>query len=140
MSDNGWTVSKEFGHLSHGYCVTSYASQGKTVDRVFIGESAESLGAASREQFYVSASRGREQVTVYTDDKHRLIEAINRTDDRLTATELVQTLRPPKDRPGAHVSFQQHRARMRRQLLLHSVSLPMNSVTEHQQPERDYDR
>ncbi len=138
--DNGWTVSKEFGHLSHGYVVTSHASQGKTVDRVFIGESAESLGAASREQFYVSASRGREQVTVYTDDKSRLLEAISRSDDRLTATELVQTSRPPKDRPGAQISFQQHRARMRRQLLLHSVSLPVNPATEHQRSERDHDR
>ncbi len=101
--DNGWTVSKEFGHLSHGYVVTSHASQGKTVDRVFIGESAESLGAASREQFYVSASRGREQVTVYTDDKHRLLEAINRPDDRLTATELVNTSRPSEKRPGTKV-------------------------------------
>ena len=138
--DNGWTVSKEFGHLSHGYVVTSHASQGKTVDRVFIGESAESLGAASREQFYVSASRGREQVTVYTDDKHRLLEAISRTDDRLTATELDQTSRPSNDRPGAQISFQQHRARMRRQLLLHSVSLPINPVTEHPRAERDHDR
>ncbi len=86
---NGWTVSKEYGHLAHGYVVTSHASQGKTVDRVLIGQSSDSLPASSREQFYVSVSRGREQATIYTDDKDALLEAVSRSDDRLTATEFV---------------------------------------------------
>lgn len=86
---NGWTVSKDYGHLAHGYVVTSHASQGKTVDRVFIGQSSDSLPASSREQFYVSVSRGREQATIYTDDKEALLEAVSRSDDRLTATEFV---------------------------------------------------
>jgi ATP-dependent exoDNAse (exonuclease V) alpha subunit len=59
------------------------------VDRVFIGQSSESFPASSREQFYVSASRGKEQVTVYTDDKHALLDAVCRADERLTATELM---------------------------------------------------
>ncbi len=42
---NGWTVGKDFGHIAHGFCVTSHASQGATVDRVFIGQSAESFPA-----------------------------------------------------------------------------------------------
>jgi len=86
---NGWTVSKGFGHLAHGYVVTSHASQGKTVDRVFIGQSAESFPASSREQFYVSVSRARERATVYTDDKETLLDAVSRSDDRLTATEFL---------------------------------------------------
>ncbi|MBE7506224.1 MAG: AAA family ATPase [Planctomycetia bacterium] len=55
---NGWTVAQDYGHLSHGYCITSHAAQGKTVDHVFIGQSSQSFPASSREQFYVSASRG----------------------------------------------------------------------------------
>lgn len=86
---NGWTVSKNYGHLAHGYVVTSHASQGKTVDRVLIGQSSDSLPASSREQFYVSVSRGRERATIYTDDKDALLEAVSGTDDRLTATEFV---------------------------------------------------
>lgn len=86
---NGWTVSKDYGHLAHGYVVTSHASQGKTVDRVFIGQSSDSLPASSREQFYVSVSRGRESAAIYTDDKEALLEAVSRSDDRLTATEFV---------------------------------------------------
>lgn len=87
--NNGWTIDKDFGHLAHGYVVTSHASQGKTVDRVLIGQSADSFPASSREQFYVSVSRGREKATIYTDDKSALLGAVQRSDDRLTATELV---------------------------------------------------
>ena len=87
--DNGWTVGRDFGHLAYGYCVTSHNSQGKTVDRVFVGQSSESFPASSREQFYVSASRARQSVTIYTDNKQDLLDAVSRSDERLTATELV---------------------------------------------------
>jgi conjugative relaxase-like TrwC/TraI family protein len=92
--ENGWKLSKDYGHLAHGVVLTSHASQGKTVDRVFIGQSAQSFPASSREQFYVSASRGREQVMVFTDDKAELLHAIGRTDDRLSGTELVECIDP----------------------------------------------
>jgi conjugative relaxase-like TrwC/TraI family protein len=88
---NGWTVSKDYGFLAHGYVVTSHASQGKTVDRVIIGQSADSMRAASREQFYVSVSRGRERATIFTDDKKALLEAVSRSDDRVAATELARS-------------------------------------------------
>lgn len=92
--DNGWHVPRGYGHLAHGLVVTSHASQGKTVDRVFIGQSAQSFPASSREQFYVSASRGRERVMVFTDDKAELLDAISRSDERLSGTELVEGLDP----------------------------------------------
>ncbi|MGL6075195.1 MAG: MobF family relaxase [Fimbriiglobus sp.] len=95
---NGWVIDSQFGHLAHGYVTTSHASQGKTVDRVLIGQSSQSWGAASREQFYVSASRGREQVTVYTDDKAALRDAIEKSDDRISATELVASKRNEQTR------------------------------------------
>ena len=90
LLSNGWTVARDFGHLTYGYCVTSHASQGRTVDRVFVGMSSFSGQAASREQFYVSVSRGREQAVIYTDDKDALREAVGRSDERTSATELVR--------------------------------------------------
>jgi conjugative relaxase-like TrwC/TraI family protein len=87
---NGWLVGKSFGHLDHGYCTTSHAAQGRTVDRVFIGQASESFPASSREQFYVSVSRARNGVLVYSDDKRALRDAINQSDERLSATELVK--------------------------------------------------
>jgi conjugative relaxase-like TrwC/TraI family protein len=86
---NGWVVAKDFGHLAYGYVVTSHASQGKTVDRVLIGQSSASMRAGSREQFYVSVSRGRQQATIYTDDKDALLLAVSQHDERLSATELA---------------------------------------------------
>ena len=88
--NNGWVLPQHQGHLTHGYVTTSHASQGKTVDKVFIAQGASSFAATSREQFYVSASRGRERVTIYTDDKEALKDAIKRSGQRRSATELVQ--------------------------------------------------
>src|SRR5262249_22489964 len=87
--DNGWTVSREFGHLTYGYVITSFASQSKTVDVAFVGQSSESFPASSREQLYVSASRAKRAVTIYTDDKEALREAIAQSDERVSATEFV---------------------------------------------------
>lgn len=95
---NGWTLPKDFGNWSHGYVLTSHASQGKTVDRVLIAESTQSLPAASREQFYVSASRARESVTVFTDSKRELKEAIQSSGHRVSARELQQAA---ESQPGA---------------------------------------
>ncbi|HEX4053831.1 MAG TPA: MobF family relaxase [Tepidisphaeraceae bacterium] len=86
---NGWVVAKDFGHFTHGYVVTSHASQGRTVDRVLIAQASESFPASSQEQAYVSISRGRKRATIYTDDKRALLEAVCHSDDRLTATELL---------------------------------------------------
>lgn len=87
--DNGWVLAKDFGHLAHGYVVTSHSSQGRTVDVVLVGQGAESFPASSKEQFYVSASRARKQVVIYTSDKESLKQAIAQSDERLSATELV---------------------------------------------------
>jgi len=86
---NGWVVSKDYGNLTHGYCLTSYSSQSKGVDCVFVAESSESFRAADREQFYVSASRFKETLTIYTDDKHHLLEAVRKSSHRPSALDLV---------------------------------------------------
>jgi conjugative relaxase-like TrwC/TraI family protein len=88
--DNEWKVARDFGHLSHAYVSTSHASQGKTVDKVILGQSAESLAAGSREQFYVSVSRGRKQAVIFTDDKEALLAAVRREEERLAATDLFR--------------------------------------------------
>ncbi len=94
LKENKWEVSNDFGHFTYGYVVTSHASQGKSVKNVFIGQASQSFGASSKEQFYVSVSRGEQSATIYTDDKQSLLEAVQQSDDRVSALELVkQTIR-----------------------------------------------
>lgn len=87
---NGSTLSKDFGHFGLGYVVTSHSSQGKTVDKVIISQSSMSFRASSQEQFYVSVSRGRQAVSIYTDDKGDLLEAVKRSGERRTAIDLTR--------------------------------------------------
>ncbi len=89
---SGAVISAGLGHLSHGYCVTSHTSQGRTVDRVLIAQGAESFAASSREQLYVSVSRGRERALLVTDDKAGLRRAAQRSDPRPAATEIFGQL------------------------------------------------
>jgi conjugative relaxase-like TrwC/TraI family protein len=106
---NGWVVARDFGHFRHGYVETSFGSQGKTVRRVIIGQSSQSFPASNMEQIYVSASRAREGLRLYTDDKDELREAIARSSAKLAATDLVAA-RPRKPRPRRS----EHLARLRR--------------------------
>jgi RecA/RadA recombinase len=86
---NGWVISKDYGSLTHEYCVTSYGSQSKGVDCVFVAEGSESFRAADREQFYVSVSRFKKVLTIYTDDKCQLLEAVRKSSHRPSAMDLV---------------------------------------------------
>jgi conjugative relaxase-like TrwC/TraI family protein len=87
---NGWVIAKDFGNLAHGYCLTSYSSQSKGVDCVFVAESSESFRAADREQFYVSASRFKESLAIYTDDKRELLNAVRKSSHRPSAMDLIE--------------------------------------------------
>ena len=89
-----------WSNFGHGYCLTSYSSQSKSVDCVFVAENSESFRATDREQFYVSASRFREALTIYTDDKHELLRAVSKTSERPSATDLVNQQSPEATRFG----------------------------------------
>jgi conjugative relaxase-like TrwC/TraI family protein len=107
---NGWVLSKDYGNLTHGYCLTSYSSQSKGVDCVFVAESSESFRAAGREQFYVSASRFKEALTIYTDDKRELINAVGKSSHRPSATDLVtkeisESVSDPAETPSPSVAI-----------------------------------
>jgi conjugative relaxase-like TrwC/TraI family protein len=106
--DHGWVIARDFGHLAHGYCVTSHASQGKTVDKVFVGVAAESLPAVNERSLYVAGTRGKEQAVIFTDDKKELLKAVQRPDEPLSATEFAQTRRrkpPLRQRLKKHLAF-----------------------------------
>jgi conjugative relaxase-like TrwC/TraI family protein len=93
---DGRTIPSEFRTFTHGYCMTSPASQGRTVDHVFVAMDSLSFQATNRNQFYVSTSRASEQVRIFTDDKEFLQMVVNRPGDRLSALELVESARRAK--------------------------------------------
>lgn len=115
--DNGWTVARDFGHWTHGFCVTSHKSQGQTVDRVFVAQSSLSFPASSPQQFYVSCSRGRKSATVYCDGKTSLLEAVGQSEDRPTATELVTQFRRRQIVAELARDFDRGAERQRRELV-----------------------
>lgn len=114
LASNGSTIAKDYGNIAHGYAVTSHSSQGKTVDKVIIAQSSMSFRASSIEQFYVSVSRGRENVAIYTDDKKELLSAVNRTGQRMTATEIAESKPGASKDGGKVVQLDEHRDRLQR--------------------------
>jgi len=89
LRENGWTIARDFGHLDYGYCSTSVSAQGRTVDTVLVAMGRESVPAMSQEQFYVTVSRGRHAMRLYTDDKEAVRDAIGTSMARGSATELL---------------------------------------------------
>lgn len=102
--DRSWVIDRDWGHLTHGYVVTSHASQGVTVDKVFVGVSSESFPATGERTAYVAVTRGKEQAVIYTDDKAALLTAVSRPDDPLSATELSGPS-PQKVTPRGRLAF-----------------------------------
>lgn len=82
-------VITDMKHLAYGYVATSYASQGKTVDVVAIDFTSPNFPAINKEAAYVAASRGRQRAVIVTDNKPGLFDAIERSDPRKTAHELL---------------------------------------------------
>jgi conjugative relaxase-like TrwC/TraI family protein len=97
--DNGWLVSKDAGHFRHGFVETSFGSQGRTVQRTILDMSTWSLPAVNMEQLYVSASRAKEWMRLYTDNKAEIREGVQRSSQKLTALDLVGLPRKPKPVP-----------------------------------------
>jgi conjugative relaxase-like TrwC/TraI family protein len=87
---DGRVLPAGFNTFTHGYAVTSHSSQGKTVDEVLLVASSKSFPAVNREQFYVSISRGRERVQVFTDDSELLARRVTDSHGRKAAVELTE--------------------------------------------------
>ncbi|MEO8352070.1 MAG: AAA family ATPase, partial [Chthoniobacteraceae bacterium] len=85
---DGRTLERDYRQFVRGYAVTSYGSQGKTVDYVLFSDSAVKA-ATSRQQWYVTISRGRKGVRIFTSDKEQLHENILRSGDRELALDFT---------------------------------------------------
>jgi conjugative relaxase-like TrwC/TraI family protein len=89
---DGRVLDKSFREFLLGYAVTSYGSQGKTVDYVLFSDSTIKA-ATSAQQWYVTISRGRRGVRIFTPDKDQLRENVVRSGHRPLALEFADGFR-----------------------------------------------
>jgi conjugative relaxase-like TrwC/TraI family protein len=90
---DGRILEKSFREFLPGYAVTSYGSQGKTVDHVLFSDSTIKA-ATNAQQWYVTISRGRRGIRIFTPDKIQLRENLVRSGHRPLALELSPGFRP----------------------------------------------
>jgi conjugative relaxase-like TrwC/TraI family protein len=106
--ENGWVVDKAAGHFRHGFVETSIGSQGRTVNRVILGMPAEAGKALSMQQLYVSATRARDDMRLYTDDKEAVRHAAQRDSRQLLALDLAPEVTEREQRRRRDVAQRQH--------------------------------
>jgi conjugative relaxase-like TrwC/TraI family protein len=87
---DGRTLGQNYRQFVRGFAITSYASQGKTVDYVLFSDSTIKP-ATNRQQWYVTISRGRKGIKIFTSDKAQLRENILRSGDRELAVDFADT-------------------------------------------------
>ncbi len=109
---DGRILPADYRQFARGYAVTSYGSQGKTVDHVLLSDSAV-RAATNAQLWYVTISRGRKSVQIFTSDKKQLQRAITRSGERELALKLVTSERvsrlgqkTPSVRPGREFARQ----------------------------------
>jgi conjugative relaxase-like TrwC/TraI family protein len=88
LSDDRVIASQKALHLDQGIAVTSHASQGKTVDQVIVSAPVPAFSQVNSAQFYVSMSRARHAMHLFTDSIAALREAVCRPSERLSPLEL----------------------------------------------------
>lgn len=87
--EDGRIIPPTFRQFTRGYAVTSYGSQGKTVEHVLFSDSA-TRAATNAEQWYVTISRGRKSIRIFTTDKAQLAANIQRTGNRELALDVFK--------------------------------------------------
>lgn len=75
-------------HLDYAYATTAHSAQGLTCDRVFYNAESFSLTTA-QDTYYVSISREKHEVVVFTDDLNKLPKAISRVPYKGLAHDLL---------------------------------------------------
>ncbi len=66
------------------------SAQGLTVNTVLVAMGVESVPAMSKEQFYVSVSRGKRRVRLYVEDVKEVREAVQHSSARPSTYDLLE--------------------------------------------------
>jgi conjugative relaxase-like TrwC/TraI family protein len=93
--EDGRILPNDYRQFVRGYAISSYAAQGKNADYVIFSDSAI-RAATNSKQWYVTISRGRRGVHIFTTDKQQLRENIASSGNRQLAIELAEMQTRPK--------------------------------------------
>ena len=85
---DGRRMRRNGARIDQGVCITSHASQCRTVDQVVVVPD-----GADAKSWYVSLSRARKAMHVYTRDKAALRQSVMYPGERKSVWELIQALR-----------------------------------------------
>jgi conjugative relaxase-like TrwC/TraI family protein len=85
---DGRRMRRDGARIDQGVCITSHASQCRTVDQVVVLPD-----GADAKAWYVSLSRARYSMHVYTRDKAALRQSVMYPGERKSVWELIQALR-----------------------------------------------
>lgn len=91
--NDGRILPKKYREFVRGYAVTSYGSQGKTVEHVLFSDSSVKA-ATNNQQWLVTISRGTRAVKIFTLNKEQLRENVGRLGDRELAIEFARNEGP----------------------------------------------
>ena len=80
-------------HITHGYVDTAFAAQGRTADHVMIHADSRATNLVDQKSFYVGISRAKESATIFTNDRGKLVSAINERAGQLQ-TAITQAVIP----------------------------------------------
>ena len=64
-------------HIAHAYVETAFAAQGRTADHVMIHADSKATNLVDQKSFYVGISRAKESIAIYTNNRGKLVSAIN---------------------------------------------------------------
>jgi conjugative relaxase-like TrwC/TraI family protein len=92
---DGRVLPDNYREFVRGYAITSYGSQGKTVEHVLFSDSTIKA-ATNNQQWLVTISRGKRAVKIFTPDKEQLRENVSRLGDRELAIEFSQQKTAPR--------------------------------------------
>jgi conjugative relaxase-like TrwC/TraI family protein len=80
-------------HIAHAYVDTAFAAQGRTADHVMIHADSKATNLVDQKSFYVGISRAKESATIFTNDRGKLVSAINERAGQVQ-TAIVQSFMP----------------------------------------------
>lgn len=92
-------------HIAHAYVDTAFAAQGRTADHVMIHADSKATNLVDQKSFYVGISRAKESVAIFTNDRGKLVSAINERAGQVQTAIAQAVNQPPAAEKAAGIGI-----------------------------------